>query len=134
MRRSDWTVRLIETVEAAASRPFEYGEADCGLFAARCIDAICENSARASELAALYQDERSALRFVAEEGGVEAAVTKRLGQPIPASFASRGDVCLMPGVGFEALGICVGSRVAAMSQDGMRYAPLADVIKAWRVD
>jgi len=132
MRHADWIDRLYRTVEAWTAAPFEYGRQDCGLFAARCVDAITGSTWEA-DLAAAYQDERTAKRFLAASGGIEAAVTARLGPPIARLEAGRGDVCLVPGEGGPGLGVCLGGTVAVMRPEGVRYVRLDSVTRAWRV-
>lgn len=133
MRIEGWVKALYETVESAAGRPFAFGLDDCGLCVASVIDAIVLDSHWVDDLKANYSDEASALRFVAAEGGMEAAVTRRLGEPVPPLCARRGDVCLLPGEGMPALGICMGETVAAMRPEGIRYVSLGEALKAWRV-
>ena len=132
MRRPDWVERLHMIVEAGAAVPFTFGSHDCGRFAARCIDAMT-GSDREAELARQYANERTAARFLRREGGIEAAVTARLGDPITVLEAGRGDVCLIPGEDGPGLGVCVGATVAVLRPEGIRYAPLSAALKAWRV-
>jgi hypothetical protein len=132
-RRADWAERLLATIEAQKGRPFAYGSLDCALFTARCVDAVLEDSAIETELTAAYTDEYSALKFMVAQGGLEAAVTKRFGEPIAPSFAQRGDVCLIPSGDTGALGICIGHLVAVMSPEGVGMARVGSALKAWRV-
>lgn len=132
MRRPDWVERLHRTVEAGAAVPFEFGSQDCGRFAARCIDAMT-GSTWADELTRQYTNERTARRFLKRAGGIEAAVTARLGPPVAVLEATRGDVCLLPGEGGPGLGVCLGATVAVMRPEGVRYAPLSAALKAWHV-
>ena len=134
MRRHDWVERLDAVIEETRSAEFEYGVIDCALFSARCVDAMTDSN-WADELRAEYSSEVSALKFMTREGGMEAAVTKRLGEPKRWVYARRGDVCGMPtpiGIG---LGICVGHRVAMITQkDGIAFLPLDTAQMAWSVD
>jgi hypothetical protein len=132
MRVWNWVERLYEIVEARQAAPFEYGTQDCGQFAAACVDAIT-GSAWAAELATQYTDERTAIRFLARSGGLEGAVTARLGDPVPPLAAQRGDVCLVNGLPEPGLGICLGEVVACVNDGGLVMHPLECVVKAWRV-
>lgn len=128
----DWVEQLHGCLDRHAVAEFEYGTADCGLFAARCVDAIT-GSAWEQDLAAHYQTEFGAARFVVEAGGIEAAVTARLGEPIAPLQAMRGDVVLLPGEDGPCLGVSLGETVAAMRPEGVRYVPAPLVLKAWAV-
>lgn len=130
MRRQDWVARLREAVREGRRAPFSYGRADCCRFAARCVDAVTGSSILA-ELEALYQDRRGAARTLILEGGLSAAVTRRLGLPVESSSARRGDICQ---VGGKALGVCWGGAVLAVSASGLTALPLSSVRRHWRVD
>lgn len=40
MRRLNWHQHLAQTLQAAMTRPFSWGEHDCCLFAADCVQAV----------------------------------------------------------------------------------------------
>ncbi len=133
MRRPDWVARLRQVVEVWQTASFQYGSADCGRFAAACVDAVTGSDLLA-ELAAQYSDERTAVRFLAREGGIEAAVSRRLGPPSPPNaLPRRGDVCLVPGHDGLSLGVSIGTTVAALNENGLEFAPLSEVVTHWRV-
>lgn len=130
MRHADWVARLRETVDAYRAEPFSWGRHNCGLFPARCVDAIT-----GSDFAREFQfaTARAALAFVKDSGGIEAAVTARLGKPTEGRCARRGDVCLVDVVDGDGLGICYGPEVLVASDDGLESYALARVRKHWRV-
>lgn len=134
MRREDWQPQLRAELERAASEPFEWGRTDCCMFAARCIDAMT-GSTWETELRQAYQDKRSALVYLAEEGGLEEALTRRFGRPVAWWHARRGDLVLLPAVdGRGSLGICYGHTAAAVLPDrGLCYVPITSASAAWRV-
>lgn len=86
-----------------------------------------------SDLADCYWDKASAYSYIAEQGGIEPAVTKRLGDPAPALLARRGDVCLVETPEGYGLAICVGASVVIPGESGLISKPLSEVIKAWRI-
>lgn len=133
MRREDWLERLWATVETAQRTPFAWGANDCTTFAAACIDAMTGSDWRA-RLAAAYTDEASARAYIVAEGGIEAGVTRRLGEPVASLQARRGDVCLVETPEGPGLAICVGPVAVVPGATGLVRKPLRDVIKAWRVD
>lgn len=131
MRRPDWVARLWETVQAHEGVPFEYGIHDCSLFAARCVDAMTD-SAWADSLD--YHDKRGAVRFLKKEGGLESAVSRRLGAPIKGRAARRGDICFIEVEDGNGLGVCLGSSIAVAAEDGITFYPLARAYQHWRVE
>ena len=135
MRRPDWVKQLHETIEAAAQKPFDYGAYNCGLFAAECIDAMT-GEARAAELRSQFTDEASAKAFVGAAGGIEGAVTARLGFPFQTwGRARRGDVCLVMTQDGPGLGICVGTLIVMMTPGaGLTHVRIDEALKVWRVD
>lgn len=131
MRRQDWVGRLWRTVKNYEHTPFQYGKHDCCLFVARCIDSITYSSlARTMN----YGDERGAVCFLRQEGGLINAVTRRLGTPINGINARRGDVCLVQCDSSDGLGVCMGSTIAVAAEDGLVFYPLRQSKKVWRVD
>jgi len=134
MRRADWVPRLNAELEAATEQTFELGRFDCATFTARCIDAVVEGSAREAEIRAACHDARSALRFLEAEGGLEAATTKRLGEPVSWWHMRRGDICLVETEDGPALAVCMGAVVAAPGKLGIITRPQSAALKAWRVD
>jgi hypothetical protein len=127
MRRPDWLARLRQTVQAHERAPFTWAN-HCGLFTARCVDAVT-GSSWAPELEQIHT-RRDAAAFLKREGGIAAAVTRRLGPPTPGRAARRGDICQ---VGVRAIGTCTGATVRAFTKDGLDVLPLARVSQHWRV-
>ena len=112
---------------------FVWGENDCCTFAARCVDAMT-GSDWLKDLQKYYWDRRSAHAYIADEGGIEPAVTKRIGPPVAPMLARRGDVCLIEtGTGFG-LAVCMGDKAVIPETDGLGSVPMSDVVKAWRID
>lgn len=133
MRREDWLDRLWATVDAAQQQPFAWSANDCTTFAAACVDAMTDSDWR-GHLAEQYTDEASARAFILAEGGLEAGVTRRLGEPVAPLQARRGDVCLVETPDGPGLAVCVGPVAVVPGADGLVRKPLREVIKAWRVD
>jgi len=81
----------------------------------------------------------TALRAVRAAGGMAAMATARLGEPVPALMAQRGDVVLvMSGrpvgrVSGYAFGVCTGSHIALPNDHGLVFQPLKAGVVAWRV-
>jgi len=133
MRHVDWVKRLRECVKAHQKVPFEWGKNDCCMFAARCADEIT-GSGWVADLESHYQDEASAKDYIAVSGGIEAAVTARLGDPVKPALARRGDVCLVETPEGYGLAVCVGADAVIPGAKGLVVKPLQEVIMAWRID
>lgn len=92
-RLHDWQERLSAVLGGAAARAFAYGEHDCCLHAADCIEAVTGD-----DVAAAWRGQYSD-----EGGGMVLAKARSLAQlaarflpPIDRAFARRGDVALAP--------------------------------------
>lgn len=130
MRRENWLARLWAEIEAAETRPFSWGDHDCCKFAARCVEAVTGVA-----IGLPWTDKPSALRFLAAEGGIEAGVTARFGEPVRWARAMRGDLCLVPTPdGIGSLGVCMGPTIACVSESGgLTYVPLDQATACWRI-
>lgn len=130
MRVQAWVANLWQTIDAHDGAEFDYRSHHCGMFAARCVDAVT-GSTWAQEMPV---GKRAAVEFLRCEGGIEAAVTKRLGEPIAGHAARRGDVCAVDVEDGIGLGVCVGDTIAVAAETGVTFYPLARAHKHWRVD
>lgn len=131
VRRNDWASRMFDVVSEHQNRDFEWGGADCCLFVARVIDAMTDSDLEV-QICTRYSDEPSALRFIAEHGSLEDAVSFYLGDIVSGS-PQRGDAVLIHGGEDFAMGICLGGTVAGMGPNGLKLLPLSEVIGVWRV-
>jgi hypothetical protein len=132
--KETWLSDLRSEIESAETRAFAWGDHDCCLFAARCVDAMT-GSTMETAWRAEYHDESSAMALLETEGGLQAAVTNRLGSPIRWTHAQRGDLCLMPSPdGMGSLGVCVGAQVVCVAIDrGIHYLPMTSAIACWSI-
>lgn len=130
-RREDWPERLNEMIEMRRSMPFAWGLQDCASFAAACVLAMTDTPPL--EGLPVWTSREQAETLLTELGGLEAAVTDRLGEPIDAAMARRGDVVLVDVAGVAALGVCLGTVAAAPGPHGLEWAPPAMWQHAWRI-
>ena len=128
MRRADWLNRLLATIREYTSVRFEFGSHDCAIFSARCVDAMT-GSSLAETLN--YKNKRGAFRAISKEGGLEKAVTNRLGEPVNNHNARRGDICLIDDT---TLGVCRGDGIVVCSDNKLEIYPLSKAIKHWRIE
>ncbi len=131
MRRHDWASRLHAVVEAHYRLPFEWGKADCCLFAARCVDAMTDREVE-SQILDYYTDEASAHQFIASFGDLQTTVSQVVG-PVSSGRATRGDVVLVDGGQGDALGICMGGVVLVMTSAGIGEMPRSAVKAVWKI-
>lgn len=135
-RRSDWPKRLIAAVEAARGRRFAWGQHDCALFAATCVEAMTGLDLAAG-LRGAYGNARAAVAALDAMFGVKTLAELGdllFGPPIDPALAQRGDVALVDvsEIG-EAAGVVLGRFVAAPGPLGVVNVPRDRATRAWRV-
>lgn len=143
-RIDSWESTFTEIIEAAAKRLFLWGDHDCAMFSGKSVEALTGENPLADychpDGRARYSTPLGAYRILKrlDEGSLEKAVTRKLGEPIKPLFAQRGDVVLQRITGdelfTERLGVCVGS-VASFAHDpyGLSDVSLKLTAMAWRV-
>ena len=138
-RRQDWPTRLFEFIEARREVAFEWGRQDCCLFVCDGILTITGLDPAAKLYRGKYRDALGAARLLKKHGGVEALAEKvctahgffELSTPL---IAQRGDVLLLDTAAHgPALGLCVGSQIAAAGPLGLTFSPVGVARRAWRV-
>lgn len=134
-RREDWQARLHECVEVARILPFKYGLHDCCLWAAHCIDAMCDTQyVRQVKERLNYNSKETADAVILSAGGLPRLVSEFLGEPRRDAFAAPGDVVLTRGPDGEALiGVVVGHRIVAPGPSGVLSIPAAKTLLYWKV-
>lgn len=135
MRRWDWVARLNQTIADAHGSTFNYGVFNCGLFAARCCDAIREQGGAEDELRTHFVDEATAKAWVQESGGIPALLTVRLGESVPWWKSQRGDLCtVMTPFDGEAVGVSTGEGIAFLSLAGVVHLKIDKALACWKVE
>ncbi len=130
MRVDGWEAALAATLNAWASRPFAYGEADCARFVAEAVQAqtgadfYAPFRGRYKTAAASVK----ALRTIGA-GDLAATITAALGDPMHPAFAGRGDVVMMDGNA----GICAGIWSWFVGEAGLEKRATAACQTAWKV-
>jgi len=132
MRRHDWASKLHEHIAANASSRFSWGDNDCCLFVARAVDVICDTK-HANSLASRYHDEPTAQAYIAQSGGIAAAVDTFIGPHKTEGRPMRGDVALIKHNDIDALGICIGRDIAVKTTDGISYVDRSAVLFYWSI-
>lgn len=118
--------RLHELVGTKAVARYEWGVHDCCTLAADVVRAITEVDPM-SDLRGAYINERGAYRILARRGGLEAVLTARLGDPVPAPLAQVGDIGVSPA---GAAVFFYGSCWLGQAELGLTEVPAPAI--AWR--
>lgn len=133
MRRETWDTELMMYIHAVESTPFAWGEFDCVTFAAGCVEAMTGNDLMAT-IRGSYQNERGARRLLSSFGGLRAAISSVLGEPISPLLARRGDVVTANGPHGETTAVCIGARYIMTGTHDLVTGSMAGAIAAWRVE
>lgn len=137
VRLADWPSRLNAIIAERAAVPFKWGAQDCCTFAADAIAAIT-----GADLMARYRGYDSAItagRIFGPAGGIPQVVEQvardhALPEWAAVLLARRGDLCLVESeTDGPALGICIGSRIAAAGTAGLVFVSLNRALRAWRI-
>lgn len=131
-RLRDWQLRYAVLVRARMSAPMVWGQHDCCLWAADCVQAITGVDP-AQQLRGLYSTERDARRLMAQLGGMAAIATAALGKPVFACMASVGDIVLVTQAQQTLLAVCNGGTLLVVGQDGLQTQFMPLQCKAWKV-
>ena len=138
VRLPDWEARLAPVIAAAQAARFAWGEHDCCVFAADCVQALTGVDLLAP-VRGRYRSAYTAARLVTAEGGLQAAVSRVLGAEPHEDFAHarRGDLVAieMPeACAFRhALGVVVGSSALVPLEIGLQRVAQGDWCRVWSV-
>lgn len=135
-RRREIIERLVRVILDAASRPFTWGENDCALFAAACVEAQTGIDLGA-QFRGRYDDAEGARWMISEAAGaagLKGLVTRYLGTPTMAAPQS-GDVV---GRRFDRSGYCLGVVAGGKAyflraDTGMAVTAASDAADLWQV-
>jgi len=129
MKQVNWRSALNKYFEEVA--PFAWGQNDCCKFCAGAVKAMTgKDYAFDFEQ---YSSKTQALRLLRKYNGVYGVVSKCLGAPIDKRFAGYGDVAMFTTEQGDTLGICVGTKIAAVSDKGLIFLPIAMATQVWSI-
>lgn len=124
---------LIDLIEARSRRGFRWRRGrDCVSFAAACIHAQtgCDPLADLP----IWRTRAEARAIAKAEGGLEAAVDRRLTRIAPA-MAQRGDIAGLPDELFGVrLMVVEGATLVGPGSSGLERLPRAGMVFAWSID
>jgi hypothetical protein len=116
---------------AAPPVPFEWGRNDCCTFVADAIEAMTGRDVMESVRG--YSTALQAQRLAHERGGLQAAVSGLLGDPVSPALVTVGDVLLLRHEDMELLTLCNGRGRHRARAGGLATLAAPDVVAAWRV-
>jgi len=131
-RKENWPQLLTHYCIRVAGRPFKWGENDCCTLAADWVlECTGEDLMRAWR--GSYHSAVGARRLIHKSGGLAEAVSSVLDEPLPPTFAQRGDVVLAEYQLGPTLGVCLGALSLFPGIDGAHHLPSTSNALAWRV-
>ncbi|HGJ5854321.1 hypothetical protein QE197_12380 [Arsenophonus nasoniae] len=131
MRHKNWVTRLPQTLRAAMSRPFSWGEHDCCLFTADCVIAICDFDP-CSSVRGRYNSKASAFRLLKNEFGTLQYFWGRFFNVLQDGEAGRGDIVMFDGDEGLTMGVIWAGKIWAVTDHGARPVD-KKIVMAWRV-
>jgi hypothetical protein len=138
----DWPAALAALIERRRAEPFLWGQQDCVTFAADDVLALTGQDVL-GELRGAWRSLDEAVAVLRREGGLRAAIARRLGAPLPTPrLAQRGDVLLVSrplltgcAVARRRLfvAVCDADRFVAPAEGGLVHGPMQAAQTAWGV-
>jgi len=122
IRQETWLADLMQEIESVRDNPFVWGEHDCCLFAARCVEVMTGENPM-PEFIGKYKSQAQAFRALKEigEGTLLKTLKKKFGKPIHPAHAKRGDIMFKVfEEGGPAIGINLGVNSVFTGQEGER--------------
>ena len=129
MKTDGWEKRLNEFLDSVG--PFEWGSNDCCMFAVNAVEVM--TGIDHGKPYRGYKTGLGAARRLEKHGGVEGIATIELGAPKPILYVKRGDVVSVKNDGNLLLGICLGDKIAAVSETGLVFLSTDTIQNAWSV-
>lgn len=136
-RHEDWPDRFDRFILSRLNTPLVWGQQDCCLFA---CDWILEATGLdlAADFRGTYDSAISAARVLKTHNGVltiaEIQCENYNFPSVAVSYARRGDVLALGNESYIYLGVSLGSVVAAPGKTKLAFVPIAEAIRAWRID
>jgi hypothetical protein len=133
-RCEDWKEKLDAHVAAHECVPFDWLTHNCTRFATEWV-----RMATGFEMnVPVTPTALAAHRVIQELGGLQAEVSRQLGEALPGAMAQCGDFVLLSlpsaeGGVYKACGVCIGALVAAQGPQGVVMVPITEAEAAWRV-
>lgn len=111
---------------ASDSRAFAWGEHDCVLFAAGAVEAMTGVDPAAGHRGSYGSNTEAALKLIELDRGVPEELVASLYPEVAPELAQIGDLAVVPGRGWGALGVVTGATIAVLRPEGRATLPLID--------
>jgi hypothetical protein len=141
-RVEDWRARLNRLIAYSGTRPFEWGQWDCGIFPLCAIEAVTGEPV-GDEWRGTYSTKLGAVKALKKRGyeSITAVHERMFGPSKPIALARAGDVVSMAtgddGPLSEAFGVCLGGVSyfvgADEGQDGLVQVRTLDLLRCYHV-
>lgn len=133
----NWQARLLTTIEELKETPFVWGQNDCCIFAAKCIDAQYGTEI-APGVVGEYDSELSCKRYMikrAKSASLATVLDTFLPVRVEKKYAQRGDVVTFEGALGLTAGVLWTGYLWAMGPNGVETIPLhlINIVDVWRV-
>ena len=127
LRRDDWLVAFFAALHKHSTAPFTWGEHDCAMLSADCIEAVTGRDL-AEPFRGKYDSEASG-KAILKEHKLRSAISivSKVFKKIPASQAQVGDIAVVKTEDGLALAPVIGSELAVLVVLIYRAAPLDDL-------
>jgi len=129
MRLEGWESKMAKALEETGA--FEWGTNDCCMFVFRVAEAI--SGVDYAKPYRGYKTAKGAARRLLKHGGVEGVAINSFGEPKKPLLAKRGDAVLVKSVDDLTLGICVGDKIAVVTETGLILISMREAINAWSI-
>lgn len=131
-RPHNWQSLLQAHIKERYRRPFQWGVQDCALFAADWVF-VCTGVDPAIRYRGTYDSAISAMRLLADTGGLAGLAQVHLGDEIVVQMASVGDIGLAAYNNSASLVIFGGSAWYGPAKEGITHLPSSMVKRVWRL-
>lgn len=133
-RFENWPLLLSRYIQERDNLPFVWGENDCLLFCAGCVNALTGVDFGAEFRAKNYTNEAQAKELIAKYGTMTDLVSFYLGNPRPFPMKNRrGDIVIADIEGVSAAGVIddTGRNVAFLTHKGIIRLPVKETMMVW---
>ena len=121
---------ILGVISRWSRRKFRYGAVDCCQFAG---DIVREVTGRNPMDAFSYSSREEAEEIIRSHGGLEAAVSATLGEPVGTDQAEDGDVLMVDSEQGPAVATCYRGRAIVLTPNGPMDWPLQFATRCWKV-
>ena len=129
MRLEGWESKLNKALEETGA--FEWGTNDCCMFVFRVAEAI--TGVDYAKPYRGYKTSKGAARRLLKYGGIDGVAKNSFGKSKTPLLAKRGDAVSFKSGDDIALGVCVGDKIAAVTETGLVLISMREAINAWSI-